>query len=61
MTREEVIAEFEWTVPRHGGNIAVAAQILGMTVVALERTLYRAKREGQVKVPFHHDNGTSNR
>jgi len=51
--RAEVVEEFNHTYSRHGGQIAVAAPILGMTVYALERCLYRARESGVDVKPFH--------
>lgn len=44
---KDLIAEFEWTRSRHGGDIAVAAGLLGMTPAALEAALRRANRIGE--------------
>lgn len=41
-----IIAEFEWTRPRHGGDLDKAAPIFGYTPGALEQMLYRARRQG---------------
>lgn len=43
---KDVIAEFEWTRPRHGGVLQFAAPILGLSVTALEQMFYRAIRQG---------------
>ena len=51
MSNEELVAEFEWTRPRHGGDITVAAAIFGMTPEGIERALYRARKRG-VEVEF---------
>lgn len=44
--RADVVEEFNHTWPRHGGQIVVAAPILGMTTDALEAALHRARRAG---------------
>ena len=44
--RENVIEEFEELRPRHNGVIVDAAPMMGMTPNALERALYRARKNG---------------
>ena len=43
-----LIDEFEWTRSRHGGEIVIAAPILGVTAHSLERLFYRAVKDGAV-------------
>lgn len=55
MKREvkDLIAEFEWTRDRHGGDVVKAAPIFGLTPAALEQVFRRANREsGEVLVRF---------
>jgi hypothetical protein len=54
MPRDLVLAEFEHTRGRHGGHVSLAAPILGMSMDALSRALFRAKRDG-IDVRFIND------
>ena len=54
MRRDEVLAEFEHTRARHGGRVSLAAPILGMSMDALSRSLYRSKAGG-IDVRFIND------
>lgn len=54
LPRDLVISEFKHTWSRHGGRISIAAPILGMTPHALQRALYRARKDG-VDVRFFDD------
>jgi hypothetical protein len=54
LPRDLVLAEFRHTYGRHGGRVSIAAGILGMTPVALQRALYRARNDGEA-VTFHDD------
>lgn len=54
LPRDLVLSEFMHTWGRHGGRITIAAPILGMTPIALQRALYRARHDGQ-GVPFSDD------
>jgi len=44
---DTVLENFEHTRERHGGVIADAAPLLGMSEAALQRCLYRAKKQGR--------------
>lgn len=46
LPRALVVSEFVHTYARHGGRVTVAAPILDMTPVALQRALYRARNDG---------------
>ena len=54
LPRDVVVSEFLHTYARHGGRITLAAAILGMTPHALQRALYRARKDGE-RVTFHDD------
>ena len=42
----DILAEFDWTRPRHGGRATLAAPILGTTPAALTKLFQRARAEG---------------
>lgn len=42
----DIVREFEWTRPRHGGVVRWAAPILGLSVVGLDQILVRARARG---------------
>ena len=46
MTRSELAEEWQFTHPRHGGRISVAAPLFGTSPSALMRRLYRMKAAG---------------
>jgi hypothetical protein len=54
LPRDLVVSEFMHTYGRHGGRITLAARILGMTPHALQRALYRARKDGE-QVTFYDD------
>ena len=54
LPRDVVVSEFLHTFDRHRGRITVAAPILGMTPHALQRALYRARKDGQ-SLTFYDD------
>jgi hypothetical protein len=54
LDREYVIHEYLHTWDRHKGSVVIAAGILGMTPIALQRALYRARSDGE-QVRFHDD------
>jgi hypothetical protein len=54
LPRAVVISEFQHTYSRHGGSVSAAASILGMTPVALQRALYRARKDGE-RIEFRDD------
>ncbi len=41
-----LVREFEWTRPRHGGDVEYAAPIFGMTPEGLDWALRRANDSG---------------
>lgn len=50
-SRAEVLRDYEETWDEHRGNLHAAAARLGMTKTALERALYRARKDGvQVRI-----------
>jgi hypothetical protein len=54
ISRDEFIAEFEWTRPRHHGKVTEAAKVFDLSVSAMTQRLRRAKRSG-VDVKFVDD------
>ena len=44
----ELIEEFNWVRPRHGGCLTLAAPIFGTTAAALEKRFRQARRDGLV-------------
>ena len=42
----DIVREFEWTRPRHGGVVLFAAPVLGLSVAGLDQILVRARRRG---------------
>lgn len=50
-TRQVLIEDYLDTLGYHGGDVLVAAERLGMSVDALERALFRARKDG-IEVPM---------
>lgn len=46
MDYRDLVQEFEWTMPRHGGFIQFAAPIFGISEKALDKRLRRARQHG---------------
>jgi transposase len=47
----DFVREFEWTRPRHGGQIQFAAVVFGVSVATVEKRLRRAQARG-IEVEF---------
>ena len=49
----ELIEEFKWVWPRHGGDLHLAAPIFGTTAAALEKRFREARRDGLVNYVYN--------
>lgn len=51
MSRKQVLEEFERNRYLHDGDVVKAARLLDMSPAALDRALYRAKKDG-IEITF---------